>query len=364
MSTDRRHPDQSPSAPAPVPSRSAGVTPETRRRGAWSHVLAVSLGLTALLCLLVTAFAWPATQLAPRSLPIVVAGPAEATSQVTAALEKAVPGGFAVTPVADEAAARAAIEGRDAYGGVVLGQSPTVLTASAASPVVAQLMSQLATTLEARQPGAARPAVRVVDVVPVPATDPRGAGLAALALPLVLGGLAVGAAMTTAVAGVGRRVVGVVLTAAFAGVALTGIAQSWLGVLDGSWWAEAGVIALGIAAVGLTLVGLEALFGLAGLGIGAAVIMLVGNPFSGMTSAPEMLPAGWATVGQWLPPGATGTLLRSVAFFDSSGGTRPLLILVGWVVLGLILAALGTRRRRDDRWSAEPVGREARPVAA
>ena len=104
------------------------------------------------------AFAWPATQLAPRSLPVVVAGPAEATAQVTAALDKAVPGGFAVTTVADEAAARAAIERRDAYGAIVLGQAPTVLTASAASPVVAQLMTQLATTLEARQPGAAAPA--------------------------------------------------------------------------------------------------------------------------------------------------------------------------------------------------------------
>ena len=95
-------------------------------------VLAVALGLTAVLCLLVVAFAWPATQLAPRSLPIVVAGPAEATAQIGAALDKAAPGGFAVTVVPDEAAARAAIERRDAYGAVVLGQTPSVLTASAA----------------------------------------------------------------------------------------------------------------------------------------------------------------------------------------------------------------------------------------
>ncbi|HEY8307292.1 MAG TPA: hypothetical protein VIG79_11495, partial [Lapillicoccus sp.] len=63
-------------APRPTPDRAA-----------WTHVLAVSVGLTALLGLLVVAFAWPATQLAPRSLPVVVAGPAEATAQVTAALD-------------------------------------------------------------------------------------------------------------------------------------------------------------------------------------------------------------------------------------------------------------------------------------
>ena len=297
-------------------------------RPAWAQVLAVSLGLTAVLSLLVIAFAWPATQLAPRSLPVVVAGPAAATAQVTATLERVSPGGFAVTAVADEAAARDAIERRDAYGAIVLGPTPTVLTASAASPVVAQLMTQLATNLAAQQPGAAPPSVKVVDVVPSPSTDPRGVGIAALALPLVLGGLAVGIALTRAVSGVGRRVAGVALTAAFTGLALAGIAHSWLGVLDGGWWAEAGVIALGVAAVGLTLVGLDAAFGFVGLGLGAAVVMLVGNPFSGMTSAPEMLPDGWSTVGQWLPPGATGTLLRSVAFFDGAGGARALWILV------------------------------------
>ena len=360
----RRHPD-SPSSASDASDPSGPALAHPAGRAAWTHVLAVSLGLTAVLSLLVIAFAWPATQLAPRSLPVVVAGPAEAAAQVTAALDQAAPGGFAVTPVADEAAARTAIEQRDAYGAIVVGATPTVLTASAASPVVAQLMTQLATTLSARQPGAAAPAVRVVDVVPLPSADPRGVGLAALALPLVLGGLMVGAALTTAISGVGRRVVGVALTATFAGLALTGIAHSWLGVLAGGWRAEAGVVALGIAAVGLTLVGLEALWGIVGLGLGAAVIMLIGNPFSGMTSAPEMLPNGWSTLGQWLPPGASGTLLRSVSFFDGAGGARALAILAGWVVLGLALAALGgARRGRRDAPRPEAVEPQVHPVAA
>jgi hypothetical protein len=354
---------------APLANTTGRATgPSTGHRAAGhpvrGNVLAVSLGLTAVLCLLVIAFAWPATQLAPRSLPIVVAGPAEATAQVGAALDKAAPGGFAVTVVPDEATARAAIERRDAYGAVVLGQTPSVLTASAGSPVVAQLLTQMATTLEARQGGAAAPAVRVVDVVPLPASDPRGVGLAALALPLVIGGLAVGGALTTAIAGVGRRVLGVFLTAIFAGMALTGIAHSWLGLLDGAWWAEAGVIALGLSAVGLTLVGLEALFGFRGFVLGAAVIMLIGNPFSGMTSAPEMLPSGWSTLGQWLPPGAAGTLLRSVSFFDGAGGARPVAILAGWVVLGLLLAALGSRVSRRRTRQSTPLDAAARPLPA
>ena len=83
-----------------------------------------------------------------------------------------------------------------------------------------------------------------------------------------------------------------------------------------------------------------------------------------MTSAPEMLPTGWATLGQLLPPGATGTLLRSVAFFDGAGGTRALWILVGWVVLGLALAVLGSRRAGRHTGLVESVDAGIRPVAA
>ena len=103
--------------------------------------------------------------------------------------------------------------------------------------------------------------------------------------------------------------------------------QGWLGALDGSYWANAGVVSLGIAAIGLTLVGLRRTIGMAGLPLGAMTILLLGNPLSGVTSAPELLPTGWSTLGQLLPPGATGTALRSTAFFDGAGAGLPLLVL-------------------------------------
>jgi hypothetical protein len=320
--------------------------PTHTEKTSWSRMVGLALGLTAVLALLVTAFAWPATQLSPRDLPIVVAGPNAAATQVRDTLASVQPGAFAVTAVADESAARAAIADRQAYGAVVLGQPPTVLTASAASPVVAQLLTQVANGLAAQR-NSTPAAVRIVDVAPLPTGDPRGAGLSALALPLVLGGIAIGAGIARTVRGIGRRVLAGVLTATVAGLALAGIADGWLGVLTGSYWTESGVIALGLAAVSICLIGLDAAFGVAGLGLGAAVVMLLGNPFSGMTSAPEMLPTPWGQLGQWLPPGATGSLLRSVAFFDGAAATRPMLILAGYVVVGLLLSALGARRPRQ-----------------
>src|SRR3954469_2706825 len=121
------------------------------------RAVAIAVGLVAVLSLLLLAFSWPSANLAPRDLPMLVAGPPQATAPVVQGIERARPGAFDVSTVADEQAARTAIEDRDAYGAVVLAPSgtPRVLTASAASPVVAQLLGQLAASLP---PASAGPA--------------------------------------------------------------------------------------------------------------------------------------------------------------------------------------------------------------
>jgi hypothetical protein len=78
-------------------------------------------------------------------------------------------------------------------------------------------------------------------------------------------------------------------------------------------------------------------------------MMLLGNPLSGLTSAPEMLPSGWGSLGQLLPPGAAGTALRSVSFFDGAGAGRPFLVLSAWIAFGLLLCAFGATRTRSRR---------------
>jgi MYXO-CTERM domain-containing protein len=75
-------------------------------------------------------------------------------------------------------------------------------------------------------------------------------------------------------------------------------------------------------------------------------MMLVGNPLSGIATAPELLPSPAGAIGQLLPPGAGGTLLRSTAFFDGAAAGRPLTVLAAWALLGLAAIWLGSRRRR------------------
>jgi hypothetical protein len=127
------------------------------------------------------------------------------------------------------------------------------------------------------------------------------------------------------------------------------VVQGWLDALSGSYWANSGAIALTATAIALTLVGLHALLGPPGIGLGAVVLFLLGNPLSGVASAPEMLPSGWGTLGQLLPPGAGAGLLRSTAFFDGAASGGPLLVLGCWAAGGAALLGLAAvlRRRRE-----------------
>ncbi|MEC4573968.1 ABC transporter permease [Streptomyces virginiae] len=315
------------------------------------RVLAVMVLIPLLAALALWAFAWPATRMAPRDLPLGVAGPAAAAAPLEQRLASH-EGAFEIHRYADEAAARTAVQNREVYGVVVATpQGPHLLTASAASPVVAQLLTQ---AISSQAPPAAR-AVPVTDVVPTPAADVRGAGFGASVLPLALAGVAAGALVSLSGLRGGRAVTAVLGASVLVGLAGAGLAHSWLGVLAGNWWAAAGVLALTVAAVAAGVAGLHALLGKPGIGLGAFLIVLLGNPFSGAAGAPQLLPEPAGLVGQWLPPGAGSSLLRSVAFFDGAGAAAPTLVLSLWAVLGLTAIALTGRRTAPAHTDPAPV---------
>jgi hypothetical protein len=126
-----------------------------------------------------------------------------------------------------------------------------------------------------------------------------------------------------------------------------------LGLLPGPYLALAGVAALIILAMALPAAGLVRLLGPGGLGLAAVTFLFIGNPGSGNGSAPELLPGFWRAVGPLLPPGAGGTALRNVAYFDGAALGRPLVVLVGFVAVGGALLAL---RRGPARAGAHAVG--------
>ncbi|HEX2771222.1 MAG TPA: hypothetical protein VHN18_02180 [Micromonosporaceae bacterium] len=311
--------------------------PQDRRpRSPFATAAIVAVATVILQALLVPLFAAPAANLAPRDLPVVVAGPDQAAEGVVRRLQADDPKAFDITVMPDAAAADQKLRDREAYAAIVVTPGGAELhTATAASPIVAALLTQASTQLGDGQQ------VRVVDVVPGDPDDPRGSGFAAGFLPLLLTSMVAGILFSLLVRSRWGQLAGLLTYGILAGLVGAAVLQQWLGVIPGDYLTNAAAIALLATAAAATLAGLAALLGRAGIALGALLVFLLGNPLSAVTAAPELLPRPWGEVGQWLPAGAGGSLLRSTAFFDGAGATRPLWILAGYAVVGLLLVAVG-----------------------
>jgi hypothetical protein len=329
------------------------------RHSWWRQLVVVAVVLPLMIVLAVLAFAWPTARLAPRNLPVGIVGTSPASQQAVAGLSRAEPGGFSFSLYADPAAAGAAIKDRDVYGAFqITSGRVTVLEASAASPTVAQLLTSTGQQLAERAATAHRTPtspVSVVDVVPISRSDPRGLVLSSALLPLTICSIIMAAAVALLLRfrPAWRQILSLVVVSATAGLGAILITEGFLSALPqdhGTSWAA---LALTVLAVSAPTAGLIELIGPAGLGLGAALMIFIGNPFSGATSAPQLLPTAVSHIGQWLPPGAGASLLRSTAYFGSRGAGGHLTVLIVWVVLGLAAIVAGhhspfgvTARRR------------------
>jgi hypothetical protein len=123
-----------------------------------------------------------------------------------------------------------------------------------------------------------------------------------------------------------------------------------VGAFPGEFLAVWGVATLFVLALGLPIIAFQVLVGAAGTAIGAVMFLVIGNPASGGSSAPELLPGFWRGLSQLLPPGAATTALRDVVYFHGHGMTSALIVLVLYAILG---AAVGLTVR-ILRASAKP----------
>lgn len=339
----------------------------TPKRTPIGRVIALSAGLALIVGVLTLAFAWPSAGMGPNEIPIAVIGPDEAADQVQSQLDEAEPDGFDVTAVADAAEAETLIKEREVYAALAITpESVDLYTASAASPTVTRLVTGIADQVAAQmsqaagQPGSIQVAVH--DLVPLPADDPNGAGLAASAFPMAMGGIVIAALIAFNVRGSGRQAAAAILAPLAVGAGVAAILMYVLEAIDGDYVAIAGALALTMAATAWGILGLAKLLGRPGFVLGAVTVMLVGNPLSGMTGAPELLPAPWGAYGQFLSPGAGGTLLRSTAYFDGYGAETAVWALAGWVVTGVVLFTIGAVRAKVKAVNADES--EETPAAA
>jgi hypothetical protein len=309
--------------------------------------------LIALLGVLVLAFALVGSNVAanhapkPHHVPVGVIGTPPVVGAVAGSIGQHAPGAYQVHAYSSLAAARTAILDRTVYGAFRPLPSPLLLVASAASPAVATLLEQTVAAA-ARAQGQA---LVVRDLVPLPSSDSRGATAFSMVLSLIIAGI-LGSAVIylldrhrsqpQRLATMAALAVGVGLVAAF-------VTNVVIGAFPDHFLAVWGVATLFYLALGLPIAAFQVLVGAGGVAIGAVMFLVIGNPASGGSSAPELLPGFWRGLSQLLPPGAATTAMRDVVYFHGHGMTNALLVLGLWAALGAAVAVtvniLRTRAR-------------------
>lgn len=342
-------------------------------KSTWRFILTLTIGLTAVLAIMMTAFSLPAVNSGINNVPIgIIATNDETFQKMAKPLRNK---GFKVSEYATAYQAKAQINKRDIYGAISLDASGnlTVYEATAASAAVSQALTQIGNNVVTQQKaiGSAQinqiiaktndvntikalnqklaqlnaKTAKIVEVRAFPKADSKGTGLAAGALPIALGGWIGAVAIANMIKGKRQKFAAVISFAVIGGLGLVAVIQYGIGTFDGNYFLTSLGAMLGIAATGFFVLGILEVLGNPGLGIAAVLLILLGNPLSGLASAPEMLPTGWGALGQLLPPGATGTLLRNIAFFNGHAIAYPLTVLLAYVVIGMLLFKIGKKSK-------------------
>lgn len=354
---------------------------ETPERSSWIKVISTSLLASLIVSLVILTFTWPTKTMEAKNLPVSIAGPEVTVSQFEQSLKDRGIETFELKQAASREDAENQIKQRETYGAIVFteGAAPEVLTAPAANAAVTQMLNGVATQLNAQiqhQALAAKTqaltqaieaggeqgaqaaaqleqmkaeaekasamAVKTTAVVPLNESDSSGSSIAVAAFPLVIGGILGGSFSALRVNGTWRRFVTATLYAVIGGALTALILNIWFGLIPGDFatlWAAFSATYLATASF---IVGVSALtVPIVGLGVGAVITMFIGNPIAGASMPSVFLPGAWGAIGQMMVPGASSTLLRSIAYFPEVATSGQWLVLGSWIAFGLLAGVIG-----------------------
>lgn len=306
------------------------TTASPRSRPTFASAIGVLAG--AAVSIVVLAFLWPAATAEPRDLPVGVVGgqlPEALTSTIDATIYE----------TRDEAVR--AVREREVYGTLVLDRATTeVIVAGAGNAAVRPLLEGIGAQLA----GAQGTTLSTTDVVPLSEDDPSGSGINAMSFPLVLGGIVGGVLVSLLLAGVARRMLALALYAAIGGTLTAVVTGPLLGIAAGDFWTDVLVLAVGMLGTASTVVGLNALIGPAGIGVGAVITMLIANPISGANLPYQFISGPWGEIGQYFVPGAATSLFREANYFPAASSLHEWVVLAAWIVAGVALSMTGRFR--------------------
>ena len=315
----------------------------------WKPVLLTAGMVTVIVSVILTIFAWPVATATPKDIPIGITSVDPSFSQqIESQFQKNQPGTFKFVEYATVNEAKAAISHREVYGAIVIANTPQVLIATGASPAMAQLLNNMAVQLGDNYTQAfGLQAIRFAteDLAPLSSKDPRGLGLSAGSLPLIIAGIVVGILGSMRLRRRSQMFATAGISGVLAGASMVAILNFWLGSLSGNYFLEVAAVALTIAAVSLTVMGAAKLAGRGGMLAVIGLFFIIGNPISGVALPTELYPYGLGTFGQYLPLGAEVNLLRRISFFPEADTLMLWVILVAWLALGALLVLLSGLRK-------------------
>lgn len=357
------------------------VTAAAPERSSWIKVISTSVLASLLVALVVLAFTWPTKTMEAKNLPVSIAGPEVTVSQFEQSLKDQGIETFDLKQATSREDAEQQIKQRETYGAIIFteGAAPEVLTAPAANAAATQMLNGVATQLNAQiqqkalaaktealtqavqaggEQGAQAAAqleqmkvqaeqasameVKTTAVVPLSENDSSGSGIAISAFPLVMGGIIGGMLSLTLINGTWRRFVTATLYAVIGGALTALILSTWFGFIPGDFATLWAAFAATYLATAFFIVGVGALSSpLIGLAVGAVITMFIGNPISGASMPSVFLPGVWGQIGQMLVPGASSTLLRSIAYFPEAAMSDQWLVLGSWIAFGLLAGVIG-----------------------
>jgi hypothetical protein len=273
----------------------------------------------------------------PRQMPVALVGTAAQAQQLNALDGQPLD----VRAVPDREAALRLLDDREVYGAYDASTNRLYVASAANRAAATALELTVNRTLAAQE----RPAAQVQDVKPLGESDPNGTSLFYVVIAWVFGGY-FAAVLLGMVAGnrsssrnlAGLRV-GALAAFAVVGSLLTLlVVRLGFDVLEGPFLALWAAGALIVFATAVASSGLQALAGMAGTALVILLFVILGNPAAGGAFARPLLPGFWGTVGGLLPPGAGVDLVRSILFFDGARVLGPIVVLLGWTLLGVVFA--------------------------
>lgn len=366
--------------PTTAPTAEA-VTAAAPERSSWIKVISTSLLASLIVAIVILAFTWPTKTMETKNLPVSIAGPEVTVSQFEQSLKDQGIETFELKQATSREEAEQQIRQRETYGAIIFteGAAPEVLTAPAANAAATQMLNGVATQLNAQiqqkaltaktealtqavqaggEQGAQAAAqleqmkaqaeqasamtVKATAVVPLSESDSSGTGLTIAAFPLVIGGILGGVLSLNLIKGTWRRFATATLYAVIAGALTALILSTWFGFIPGDFATLWAAFAATYLATASFMIGMGALLvPAAGLGLGVVVTMFIGNPISGASMPSVFLPGAWGQIGQMLVPGASSTLLRSIAYFPEAATSGQWLVLGSWIAFGLLTGVIG-----------------------